>query len=67
MPDPGKIDAVLDLVGNRTILAPAALPRRGGHACPVRWLDDLAPIADFNPLLRTLAAGMDVILGSSGD
>ena len=31
--------------------------RRGGHACLVRWLDDLAPIADFNPLLQ-MASGV---------
>ncbi|MFM0544909.1 zinc-binding alcohol dehydrogenase family protein [Paraburkholderia strydomiana] len=45
-------DAVLDLVGNSTILDSLAMLRRGGRACLAGWLGGLAPIPDFNPLLQ---------------
>jgi NADPH:quinone reductase-like Zn-dependent oxidoreductase len=45
-----QLDAVLDLVGNSTILDSLAMLRRGGRAC-------LAPIKDFNPLLQ-MASGV---------
>src|SRR5262247_275093 len=48
----GKIDAVLDLVGNSTILDSLDMLRRGGRACLAGWLGGLAPIKDFNPLLQ---------------
>jgi NADPH:quinone reductase-like Zn-dependent oxidoreductase len=48
----GTIDAVLDLVGNSTILDYLVMLRRGGRACLAGWLGGLAPIADFNPLLQ---------------
>ncbi|ARP83784.1 alcohol dehydrogenase [Bordetella genomosp. 8] len=48
----GQLDAVLDLVGNSTILDSLAMLRRGGKACLAGWLGGLAPIADFNPLLQ---------------
>jgi NADPH2:quinone reductase len=47
-----QIDAVLDLVGNSTVLDSLAMLRRGGRACLAGWLGGLAPIADFNPLLQ---------------
>jgi NADPH:quinone reductase-like Zn-dependent oxidoreductase len=47
-----QIDAVLDLVGNSTILDSLRMLRRGGRACLAGWLGGLAPIADFNPLLQ---------------
>lgn len=47
-----KLDAVLDLVGNSTILDSLKLLRRGGRACLAGWLGGLAPIADFNPLAQ---------------
>jgi NADPH:quinone reductase-like Zn-dependent oxidoreductase len=53
----GKIDAVLDLVGNSTILDSLTMLRRGGRACLAGWLGGLAPIADFNPLLQ-MASGV---------
>jgi NADPH:quinone reductase-like Zn-dependent oxidoreductase len=53
----GKIDAVLDLVGNSTILDSLAMLRRGGRACLAGWLGGLAPIADFNALLQ-MASGV---------
>jgi NADPH:quinone reductase len=52
-----KLDAVLDLVGNSTILDSLAMLRRVGRACLAGWLGGLAPIADFNPLLQ-MASGV---------
>jgi len=52
-----ELDAVLDLVGNSTILDSLAMLRRGGCACLAGWLGGLAPIADFNPLLQ-MASGV---------
>jgi NADPH:quinone reductase len=52
-----KLDAVLDLVGNSTILDSLDMLRRGGRACLAGWLGGLAPIADFNPLLQ-MASGV---------
>ncbi len=45
-------DAVLDLVGNSTLLDSLAIVRRGGRVCLAGWLGGLDPIADFNPLLQ---------------
>ncbi|ORB73671.1 zinc-binding dehydrogenase [Mycobacterium scrofulaceum] len=53
-----QVDAVLDLVGNSTILDSLDLLRRGGTACLAGWLGGLAPIGDFNPLLR-MASGVN--------
>ena len=50
--DAQQIDAVLDLVGNSTILDSLDMLRRGGTACLAGFLGGLAPIPDFNPLLR---------------
>jgi len=47
-----QIDAVLDLVGNSTILDSLRMLRRGGTACLAGWLGGLDPIVDFNPLLQ---------------
>src|SRR6202789_3688020 len=47
-----QIDAVLDLVGNSTILDSLDMLRRDGTACLAGWLGGLDPIGDFNPLLR---------------
>jgi NADPH:quinone reductase len=52
IPEAKQIDAVLDLVGNSTILDSLDMLRRGGTACLAGWLGGLAPIPDFNPLLR---------------
>jgi NADPH:quinone reductase-like Zn-dependent oxidoreductase len=54
-----QIDAVLDLVGNSTILDSLDMPRRGGSACLAGWLGGLAPIADFNALLQ-MASGVNL-------
>ena len=47
-----QLDAVLDLVGNSTILDSLDMLRRGGTACLAGWLGGLDPIGDFNPLAR---------------
>jgi NADPH:quinone reductase len=47
-----RIDAVLDLVGNSTILDSLAMLRRGGRACLAGFLGGLAPVPNFNPLLQ---------------
>src|SRR3954471_7304323 len=52
-----QLDAVLDLVGNSTILDSLRMLRRGGRACLAGWLGGLAPIADFNPLAQ-MASGV---------
>jgi NADPH:quinone reductase-like Zn-dependent oxidoreductase len=57
LPETGSTDAVLDLVGNSTILDSLRILRRGGSACLAGWLGGLAPIADFNPLLQ-MASGV---------
>jgi NADPH:quinone reductase len=56
--DTKQIDAVLDLVGNSTILDSLDMLRRGGTACLAGWLGGLDPIGDFNPLLR-MASGVN--------
>jgi NADPH:quinone reductase-like Zn-dependent oxidoreductase len=52
-----RIDAVLDLVGNSTVLDSLAMLRRGGRACLAGWLGGLDPIREFNPLLQ-MASGV---------
>ncbi len=52
IPEAKKLDAVLNLVGNSTILDSLRMLRRGGRACLAGWLGGLEPIADFNPLLQ---------------
>jgi NADPH2:quinone reductase len=52
------IDAVLDLVGDSTILDSLDMLRRDGTACLAGWLGGLDPIVDFNPLLR-MASGVN--------
>lgn len=67
----GAVDAVLDLVGNSTILDSLDMLRRGGTACLAGWLGGLDPIPDFNPLLR-MASGVNLtffgsfVFGSPG-
>jgi NADPH:quinone reductase-like Zn-dependent oxidoreductase len=52
-----KFDAVLELVGNSTLLDSLNLVRRGGRLCLAGFLGGLAPISDFNPLLQ-MASGV---------
>ncbi|MEU8384082.1 zinc-binding dehydrogenase [Streptosporangium sp. NPDC048865] len=51
------VDAVLDLVGNSTVLDSLDMLRRGGRACLAGWLGGLGPIAGFDPL-RQMASGV---------
>lgn len=45
------IDAVLDIVGNTTVLDSLAMLRRGGHVCQVGFLGGGGPIA-LNPVFQ---------------
>ncbi len=47
-----KPDAVLDLIGNRTILDSLAMVRRGGRVCLAGFLGGLEPLVSFNPLMQ---------------
>ncbi len=49
---PEGVDAVLELVGNSTLLDSLAMARCGGRVCLAGFLGGLAPIASFNPLLQ---------------
>ena len=49
---PAGIDAVLDLVGNSTLLDSLAMVRRHGRVCQAGFLGGLAPLESFNPLLQ---------------
>ena len=49
---PGGIDAVLELVGNSTLVDSLATLRRGGRLVLAGFLGGLAPLASFNPLLQ---------------
>lgn len=51
LPERKRIDAVLDLVGNSTLLDSLSLVRRGGRVCQSGFLGGLAPLS-FNPLLQ---------------
>src|SRR4029453_9820972 len=52
-----KVDAVLDLVGNSTILDSLEMLRRGGRACLAGWLGGRPPLPPFNPLAQ-MASGV---------
>ncbi|KAF5123880.1 Quinone oxidoreductase [Metarhizium anisopliae] len=59
----GKFDAVLELVGNSTVVESLKLVRRDGRLCLAGWLGGLDPIQGpgpkpgFNPLLQ-MASGV---------
>jgi NADPH:quinone reductase-like Zn-dependent oxidoreductase len=52
LPETKKVDVVLDLVGNSTLLDSIAIPHRHGRVCLAGWLGGLEPVKDFNPLLQ---------------
>lgn len=54
---PVKFDAILELVGNSTILDSLKMVHRGGRVCLAGFLGGLAPVPDFNPLLQ-MASGV---------
>ncbi len=47
---PNGVDAVLDIVGNSTIIDSLAMTRPDGRVCMVGFLGGFAPIAGFDPL-----------------
>lgn len=49
---PGGIDAVLELVGNSTLVDSLTTLRRGGRLALAGFLGGLAPIASFNPIMQ---------------
>ena len=49
---PEGVAAVLELVGNSTLLDSLTLVRPGGRLCLAGFLGGLAPLAAFNPLLQ---------------
>ena len=49
---PEGVAAVLELVGNSTLLESLTLVRPGGRLCLAGFLGGLAPLAAFNPLLQ---------------
>lgn len=46
------VDAVLELVGNSTLLDSLAMVKRGGRLCLAGFLGGLSPLENFNPLLQ---------------
>ena len=64
LPEAKKVDVVLDLVGNRTLLDSIAIPHRHGRICRGGWLGGLEPVRDFNPLLQ-MASGVHFSLFGS--
>jgi NADPH2:quinone reductase len=52
------VDAVLDIVGNSTVLDSLLMARRHGRVCLVGLLDHAEPIASFNPLFQMPQVGV---------
>lgn len=59
------IDAVLDIVGNSTIVDSLAMIRCGGRACLAGFLGGGDPIADFNPLSQMPSGVLFSFFGSA--
>jgi NADPH2:quinone reductase len=55
---PRGVDAVLDIVGNSTVLDSLAMARRGGRVCVVGLLDHVESIGNFNPLFQMPHVGV---------
>ena len=53
---PEKFDAILEPVGNSTIIDSLKMVHRGGRVCLAGFLGGLDPTPDFNPLLQ-MASG----------
>lgn len=49
---PSGVDAVLELVGNSTVLDSLSALRRNGRLCLAGFLGGLAPVSSFNPLMH---------------
>jgi len=52
-----KFDAILELIGNSTVVDSLNMVHRGGRVCLAGFLGGLAPISEFNPLLQ-MASGV---------
>ncbi len=52
LPEAGKLDRILDLVGNSVIVDSLSMLPRYGRACIAGWLGGLDPVKDFNPLAQ---------------
>ena len=61
---PQGADAVLELVGNSTVLDSLKMVRRGGRLCEAGWLGGLTPIAEFNPLTQMPSGVQFSLFGS---
>lgn len=55
LPEAGKLECILDLVGNSVIVDSLSMLRRYGRACIAGWLGGLAPVKDFNPLAQMMS------------
>jgi NADPH:quinone reductase-like Zn-dependent oxidoreductase len=55
---PRGVDAVLDVIGNSTVLDSLAMARRSGRVAVVGLLDHVASIPDFNPMFQMPHAGV---------
>jgi NADPH:quinone reductase len=64
LPEAKKVDVVLDLVGNSSLLDSISIPHRHGRVCLAGWLGGLEPVPDFNPLLQ-MASGIHFSLFAS--
>lgn len=64
LPQAKKVDVVLDLIGNSTVLDSIAIPHRHGRICMAGWLGGLEPVKDFNPLLQ-MPSGIHLSLFAS--
>src|SRR5262245_18260559 len=64
LPEVKKVDAVLDLVGNRTLLDSIAIPHRRGRICLAGWPGGLEPIPDFSPLSQMPSGVLSSLFGS---
>jgi len=64
LPAAKKVDVVLDLVGNNTLLDSIAIPHRHGRICLAGWLGGLEPMKNFNPLLQMASGTHFSLFGS---
>jgi len=55
---PRGIDAVLEIIGNSTVLDSLAMTRRGGRVCVVGLLDHVEAIEKFNPMFQMPHVGV---------
>ena len=77
LPEAKQLDAVLDLVGNSTIMSSLDMLKRGGKACLAGWLGGLAAwpeaagqraalAAFYDHLQRQIDSGLNASVRSTG-